>query len=206
MLLTSGRSLLSTWPLILVSPRLVSCVPWAFARLACSAHGRMRPLKELNRTLLSAPRLYKRRGLHSRRKHPEWSKNTFLRSKRAISTGLPGCNRQVVEVLRVFNDHPADIIASSSWMGTENFVARKRFSAEGSPPNNSLKVSVSIGMVTDARLTMLVVGGFFMFSFSATNTAKVCSKPGVPWWCVVNTCFRCSFASVSSTQLSYLFP
>ena len=65
-LLPSGRSLLSTWPLILVSPRLVSCAPWAFARLACSAHGRMRPLKELNRTLLSAPRLYKRRGLHSR--------------------------------------------------------------------------------------------------------------------------------------------
>ena len=53
-------------PLILVSPRLVLCAPWAFARLACSAHGRMRPLKELNRTLLSAPRLYKRRGHHSR--------------------------------------------------------------------------------------------------------------------------------------------
>ena len=53
-------------PLILVSPRLVFCAPWAFARLACSAHGRMRPLKELNRTLLSAPRLYKRRGHHSR--------------------------------------------------------------------------------------------------------------------------------------------
>ena len=26
-----------------------------------------------------------------------------------------------------------------------------------------------------------------MFSFSATNTAKVCSKPGVPWWRVLNT-------------------
>ena len=70
-------------------------------------------------------------------------------------------------------------------MGTENFLARKRFGAEGSPPNNSLKVWASIGMVTDARLTMLVVGGFFMLSFSATNTAKVCSKPGVPWWRVL---------------------
>ena len=28
-------------------------------------------------------------------------------------------------------------------------------------------------MVTDALLTMLVVGGFFMFSSSETNTAKV---------------------------------
>ena len=40
------KSLLFTWRLILVSPRLVSCAPWAFARLACSAHGRMTPLKE----------------------------------------------------------------------------------------------------------------------------------------------------------------
>ena len=63
--LPSGRSLLATSPLILVSPRLVSCAPWAFARLACSAHGRMRPLKELNQTLLSAPCLCKRWGLHS---------------------------------------------------------------------------------------------------------------------------------------------
>ena len=63
--LLSGRSLLATSPLILVSPRLVSCAPWAFARLACSAHGRMRPLKELNQTLLSAPCLCKRWGLHS---------------------------------------------------------------------------------------------------------------------------------------------
>ena len=64
--LLSGRSLLATSPLILVSPRLVSCAPWAFARLACSAHGRTRSLEGLNRILLSAPRLYKRRGLHSR--------------------------------------------------------------------------------------------------------------------------------------------
>ena len=63
--LLSGRSLFATSPLILVSPRLVSCAPWAFARLACSAHGRMRPLKELNQTLLPAPCLCKRRGLHS---------------------------------------------------------------------------------------------------------------------------------------------
>ncbi|XP_066016086.1 uncharacterized protein [Pocillopora verrucosa] len=85
-------------------------------------------------------------------------------------------------------------------MGTENFVACKRFGAEGRPPNNSLKVSASIGMVTDERLTMLVVGGFFMFSFSATNTAKVCSKPGVPWWRVLNTCLRRSCDSNCETQ------
>ena len=102
----------------------------------------------------------------------------------------------------MFNDHPAGIMASSSRMSTENFVARKRFDAEGRPPNNSLKVSASIGMVTDAGLTMLVVGGFFMFGFAATNTAKVSSKPGVSWWRVLNTCFRRSFVSVSSTQLS----
>lgn len=44
----SGRSLSSTLRLILVSPRLVSCAPSAFDRLACCAHGRMRPFKVLN--------------------------------------------------------------------------------------------------------------------------------------------------------------
>ena len=66
---------------------------------------------------------------------------------------------------------------SSSCMGAENFVARKRFGEEGSPLDNSLKVSASIGMVTEGRLMMLVVHGFFIFSFSAINTAKVCSSP-----------------------------
>ena len=133
--LLSGRSLLATSPLILASPRLVSCAPWAFARLACSAHGRMRPLKELNQTLIFRTMSLQATGAPFppwQRKQPEWAKNTFLRSKRAISTGLPGCNRQVVEVLKVFNDHPAGIMASSSWMGTENFVPRKRFGAERS--------------------------------------------------------------------------
>ena len=99
-------------------------------------------------------------------------KNTFLRSNRAISTGLQGCNRQVVEVLKVFNDHPGGMIVSSSWTGTENLATCNRFGAEGSPLNNSRKVSESIGMVTEARLTILVVGGFFIFSFSAISTAK----------------------------------
>ena len=56
----------------------------------------------------------------------------------------------------------------------------ERFGAEGSLPNNSLKVSASISMETETRLTMLVSGGFFMFSFLAINTDKVCSKPGDP--------------------------
>ena len=30
------------------------------------------------------------------------------------------------------------------------------------------------------RLTMLVSGGFFMFSFPAISTASVCNRPGDP--------------------------
>lgn len=70
----------------------------------------------------------------------------------------------------------------SSWRtGTENLVTRKRFGAEGSLLNNSLKVSGSIGIVMETRLAMLVVRGFFIFNFSVMRTLKVCSKPGLPW-------------------------
>ena len=65
------------------------------------------------------------------------------------------------------------------WAQKTSSLATERFGAEGRPPKRSKNVSEFIGMVTDARLIMLVVGGFFMFSFSATYTAKVCSKPGV---------------------------
>ena len=70
---------------------------------------------------------------------------------------------------------------SSSRTGTENLVTRKRFGAEGSLLNNSLKVLGSIGIVMEARLAMLVVRGFFIFNFSVMRTLKVCSKPGLPW-------------------------
>ena len=69
---------------------------------------------------------------------------------------------------------------SSSRTGTENLVTRKRFGAEGSLLNNSLKVLGSIGIVMEARLAMLVVRGFFIFNFSVMRTLKVCSKPGLP--------------------------
>ena len=76
------------------------------------------------------------------------------RQKHDTSTGSHPDNRQVVEVLKVFNDHPGGIIVSSSWTGTENLVTCDRFGAEGSPLNNSRKVLESIGMVTEARLTI----------------------------------------------------
>ena len=72
---------------------------------------------------------------------------------------------------------------SSSSMGTENFrfpKTCKLCGAEGSLPNKSRKVSWSIGMETETRLTMLVSGGFFMFSFPAISTASVCHRPGDP--------------------------
>ena len=69
---------------------------------------------------------------------------------------------------------------SSSRISTEKLTTCKRFEAEGSLLNSSRKVSASIGIVTEMGLTMLVLGGFFIFSFSATNTANVCSKPWVP--------------------------
>ena len=134
--LLSGRSLLATSPLILVSPRLVSCAPWAFARLACSAHGRMRPLKELNQTLLSAPCLCKRWGLHSHldsANSPNEQKTLFCALKEQSRQACRAAtDKSWTEVLKVFNDHPAGIMVSSSWMGTENFVAHKRFGAERS--------------------------------------------------------------------------
>ena len=67
-------------------------------------------------------------------------------------------------------------------------MARKTFGAEGSLQNNSLKVSGSIGTVTETGLTMLVDGGFFIFNFSATRTLKVCRKRGLPSCRVRNTC------------------
>lgn len=61
----------------------------------------------------------------------------------------------------------------SSWRtGTENLVTRKRFGAEGSLLNNSLKVSGSIGIVMETRLAMLVVRGFFIFKFFGDENAQ----------------------------------
>ena len=183
-------SLLATSPLILVSPRLVSCAPWAFARLACSAHGRMRPLKELNQTLLSAPCVCKRRGLHSHldsanspneqktlfcalkeqsrqayraatdkswrfwkylttirqalcRQTREWAQKTSslardLARKEVIGIHWRGNGRTSHDAgcWRFFSCSASlqltQPMSSNSWMGTENFVARKRFGAERS--------------------------------------------------------------------------
>lgn len=132
-------------------------------------------------------------------------KHSF-RSTRAISTDLPGCNRQIVALLKVFNDHPWDMIMSSSWTSPENLVSCKRFGAECSLLNNAWNIEASIGMVTEARLTTLDVGGFLMFSPSAISTANVWSRPGVSWWRVLNTCLRHWFASLSSSQLSCFLP
>jgi len=66
-------------------------------------------------------------------------------------------------------------------MGSENLVARKRFGAEGSLLNKSLKVSGSIGIMVEACLTILVDSGFFIFNSSAMRMLKVRRKAVLPW-------------------------
>ena len=81
----------------------------------------------------------------------------------------------------MFDDHFAGIMLSSSATVTKNLVfpyALNGLGAEGSLENNFLKVSPSMGMLTDTRLTMLLLGAVFTLSFWAINTAKVCSIPG----------------------------
>ena len=77
----------------------------------------------------------------------------------------------------MFSDHPVGIMLSNSAIGTENLTfpyACKGLGAEANLQNNSLKVSPSMGMLTDVRLTILLLGTVFTFSFWAINTAKVC--------------------------------
>ena len=65
-------------------------------------------------------------------------------------------------------------------IGTENLTfpyACKGLGAEGNLQNNSLKVSPSLGMLTDVCLTILLLGAVFTSSFWAINTAKVCRNP-----------------------------